>query len=67
MGFGDRTSTFCGIFEFLVFEVLTEIFYTRFVDWWGLGVFIFEMLVGEVSEDCRLGICYFYIGLVYVD
>ena len=33
--------------EFLAPEVLTETSYTRAVDWWGLGVLIFEMLVGE--------------------
>lgn len=27
--------------------MLTETTYTRAVDWWGLGVLIFEMLVGE--------------------
>ena len=31
----------------LSFKVLTETSYTRAVDWWGLGVLIFEMLVGE--------------------
>jgi serine/threonine protein kinase len=37
---------FCFI-EFLAPEVLTEPAYTRAVDWWGLGVLIYEMLVGE--------------------
>ena len=34
-------------FLFTTILVLTETSYTRAVDWWGLGVLIFEMLVGE--------------------
>ena len=63
--FGETTTTFCGTMEYMAPEVVSHQKYGWAVDWWCLGIVIYEMLLGYHPFYDPAGSAYTYRNILY--
>jgi serine/threonine protein kinase len=44
-----KTNTICGTAEYMAPEILMGLEYDNTVDWWSLGILIYDMMTGSVK------------------